>query len=1294
MMKDCYKRAKLDPRDTHYFEAHGTGTPTGDLIEAGAMGSMFKHGRTVNQPLLIGSAKTNIGHTETTSGLAGIIKVILSMENNIIPPSINFKSLNKKIPFEEWRLKLVTEPTPWPVRAGEPKRASINNFGYGGSNAHVIIESADAWRLEDVPATPAKEGESSVGLFILSAKSEKACKSMVANLKTYLDTYQGTSEPQDLLESIVYTLGQRRSLMPWVAAQPTSLTNGLSDVIKALDNPMQFKPSRTSRKTRLAFAFTGQGAQWYAMGRELISGYPSFRASIKAAEMHLKKLGAEWSLYEELHRDDKTSKVTDTEIGIPVCVAVQIALVDLLKSWGIAPSAVTAHSSGEISAAYTVGALDLRSAMAVAYHRAHLTAVHNATQASSGGMIAVGVGVDETEEYLAKLTCGGKAVAACINSPTSVTVAGDVNAVEEIEAMMKADGVFARRLRVDAAYHSHHMDPIADGYGAALAEEGLTGPVQGELTAIAFSSGVTGDRILDTEQLTDPEHWVASMVQPVQFVDAFTDMVMGDFDASGSSIDSIVEIGPHTALGSAMKDILGLPSFDGLQLPYAGTLARKTDARQSMLALAGALLCQGHPVKVDAINFPGGVPAYVNVATDLPSYPWVHETRHWQENRLNRAFRERSQPPHDLLGAVATWSNPSAPMWRNILKLNENAWLRDHVVENTVIYPGAGFMCLAMEAMVQNAALQGDETPIIGFHLREVDLQAALIVPDHVDGVELQTILTPADDKTIAYKGYMKFEIVSVTSEGDWKQHAQGMISAERGSAPVKSTQTLSGRTKSHETEEFYASLRRVGIKHGVLFQNIKSIEHAKESSQSVSAISMTGEDKTNSLPANCVISPALLDTIVQAAYTALPQAGSQMQSALVPRSVQSMWVSAQSPQVHLSALTTLGHSDSQTFKTNITVTDSESGTVAVQLDSLAFQSLGQGAGPIASAAPWETDFCTYQDWVPDPSMTSPQTLQVMRKQMAHPPDQEELSKVEDLRRVSVYYAMDLLAQLPASAVPDLEWFFKKFYAWAQDIINDADAGKLAPGSKTWTFDTPTERAAQIEKVRAASVNGEMVCQLGPHLAEMLRGEIAPLELMMEEALLTKYYRNILKWHRSFEDAASLLRNVVRQNPQARILEIGGGTGGGTHYMLDVIGNSSTGGPLASEYHFTDISSGFFEAARKEFAPWDDIMKYSKVDIEQDPIAQGLEYGSYDVIVACQVLHATQSMRKTMANVRKLLKPGGKLLLVETTQDQLDVQFVFGLVPGWWLSKWNEGRKTCRHYASMSCQLSSSPWSA
>ena len=1208
------------------------------------------------------------------------------MEQGFIPASINFNNANKKIPFDDWGLKVVSELEKWPTGSEGIKRASINNFGYGGTNAHVILENVDSWQREPAlppPKVVSKDDSKRLTskVLLLSAKSLKACQRLIANLKAYLESRKTTRNAEALLENVAYTLGQHRSVFPWITALRISLTHGLDQVINDLDSPHS-KPVRASRQPRIGMVFTGQGAQWHAMGRELIYSYPTFRASLEDADRYMRQFRAKWSLMEELHRDATSTKVNDVSMSIPICVALQIGLVQILREWGLQPVAVTSHSSGEIAAAYTVGALSHKSAMAVAYYRAMITARESQQRCVKGGMLALGVGIEEADSYLERLTGKDKAVVACINSPSSVTVSGDVAAVQELENMAKADAVFARRLKVDAAYHSHHMEPIAQPYREMLHDAQLEGPQQGDPNPIGFSSPVTGVRVFSVDEIRDPEHWVSSLVEPVRFVDAFTDMILGDFDPSGSSVDMILEIGPHTALGGPIKDILALPEFEGIQLPYFGSLVRGSDATDSIQSLAAKLLREGQPLNMAGVNFPTAKPSGVRVLTDLPSYPWDHHVRYWQESRLNRSIRERKQPHHELLGSLAPWTNPEAPSWRHVLRADDAPWIRDHAIQSSIVYPEAGFICLAIEAMVQKMLPLETEVPVSGFRLRDIDFEQALVIPDDSRGIEVQTTLSPVSDKAIGMQGWMDFAIATVTVEGRWIRHAKGAIIAEFDDttqpARFQEDDILGYTRRRFDTHDLYANFRSLGIKRGPKFQNLTAIVQPTQVQTSIATFVIVDNTTPKSMPANHLLHPVTLDTIVQAAYTALPGAGTQMDNAKVPKFIGHVWVSdkmARKPGSLLKAWSSLRHDDTQTTRADVSVFSGESGKGQVPvlyIEDLVLQSLSGSALSERTDIPWAKEVCNKVVWGPDMTLATPEYLGSLKQQFANAVDPEENQIIIDLRRACIYFIDDALASLSPSDVQKLDGHYKKYHTWLRQQLELAASGRLDSGSADWTKDDATERKGRLEGVAAKSVNGEMVCQLGPHLAAMLRGEQPPLELMMHDRLLYKYYSNMLKCPKSFQHAASLLHRLVHKHPRARILEIGAGTGGETRYALPVLGTAATGGPLVEQYDYTDVTPAFFEAAAEEFADWADILQFRKLDIEIDPSSQGFEAASYDIVIACQCLHATKSMAITMANVRKLMKPNGTLLLVETTKDQVDVQFVFGLLPGWWLSQEKE----------------------
>lgn len=620
-----------------YVEAHGTGTVAGDFEELTAIAKVFTNPqRHTHTPLYVGSIKGNIGHTENTSGLASLVKAALILDRLQIPPTAGLANLKPGLPLEH--IHIPTELLAWPQleeekrRNNAPPRVSINSFGFGGTNAHAILEKAPP----PPPCTAATTGRPVPHLFIFSASSKASLAKLVAAYHSWI---QLQDEDVDLA-SLSYTLCHRRSRLSWryscVASDHKSLRTRLHEAMVGVNA----SPAVSSARDHpgLVFVFTGQGAQWVGMGRELISSSETFRASIRASRAILLELGATWDLEAELVRswdaEGPAGRLSTAELAQPMTTAVQVALVELLRSFGLllrgGPCAVVGHSSGEIAAAYAAGYLSAQQAVGIAYHRGFMAGAVKLRGLPPGAMLSVGLGENEALPFTKGLS-RGTATIACVNSPKSVTVSGDAEAVDEISARLagqEEEGVtiFHRRLLVDTAYHSYHMHAVAEEYRRRLETLGLdeeqTCCTSGGPDGIAFFSSVTG---MPKTSGFGVEYWTTNLVSPVRFHDAMRTLADNtDNHYRDQRSVSFVEVGPHSSLGGPVRQCFanregraGSLSLTG----YHSVLQRKADAISTTLALVGHLFELGVEVDFDAVPVLSSLPSTGKVLSNLPSYP-------------------------------------------------------------------------------------------------------------------------------------------------------------------------------------------------------------------------------------------------------------------------------------------------------------------------------------------------------------------------------------------------------------------------------------------------------------------------------------------------------------------------------------------------------------------------------------------------------------------------------------------------------------------------------------------------
>ncbi|GKT90332.1 lovastatin nonaketide synthase [Colletotrichum tofieldiae] len=776
LIRQTYAKAGLDLTKRadrcQFFEAHGTGTAVGDPQEAEAISSaMFSpESGTDLEEILVGSIKTVVGHTEGTAGVAGLIKTTLALREGIVPPNLLFNRLNPALePFVS-HLRIPTSCEPWPeVAEGGVRRASVNSFGFGGSNAHVILESfaGDKTQTKDEDAKEGGKDEGSSAFsvpvpFVFSAASKPSLSRLIEGIVGYLDQHTGNDEAVDM-SALAYTLSTKRSTLSQRVAIPAISADQLRQKIKANleaddDFAVQATSSGTADAPCLLGIFTGQGAQWPAMGAKLVATVPMAREILRLLDSSIATLPADhrpdWTLTHALSKNDENSdnniwqsRVNEAAFSQPLCTAVQIILVDLLHAAGVKFHAVVGHSSGEIAAAYAAGFLTARDAIRIAYYRGFFAT--KLAVGLGGKMLAVGTSLEDAEELCQLHDFAGKLSVAAHNAPSSVTLSGDAEAVVRAEAVFLEEKKFARVLRVDTAYHSHHMMVCAEAYLAALTECGVQAlqPAEGDGTLPQWFSSVYGGQQVSssTEQGLGGQYWVDNMTKPVLFYTAIqTCLTAATFGTN--TIMGVVEVGPHPALQApATESIL---QVCGKDLPYSGTLRRGQDDAESFSNVLGYLWTRFGPNCVNLGRFQEAFhqassshDSSMRVLHNLPAYPWNHDRVLWAESRLAKLFSKNPGRPHDLLGLDMAEGTVEEMRWRNVLKINELKWLAGHSLQGQIVFPATAYIAIAMEAAMQMAAATGGAgTSVLSIDLLELRIPKAIALND--SGTELVTSMT------------------------------------------------------------------------------------------------------------------------------------------------------------------------------------------------------------------------------------------------------------------------------------------------------------------------------------------------------------------------------------------------------------------------------------------------------------------------------------------------------------------------------------------------------------------------
>ncbi|KAI9653650.1 MAG: Type I Iterative PKS [Bathelium mastoideum] len=820
VIRQAYADAAMDPGQTDYVECHGTGTSVGDPIEVAAISDIFRSSATESTtPLPIGSVKTNFGHSEAASAITSLIKCTLAMEKSVIPATVGIEQLNEKIPWANNHVQVIRSAMAWPRNRNNNyvPRASINSFGYGGANAHCILERGRTeLNPDDTSTIRSNIDPQRPYLLPFSAKTGFSLQCRARDLAEIdLDGIH--------VADLAFTLAVRRTSFnhrAFLIKNQTELV-GMRNELRLL-GPLT--NGVLCEDVPVAFVFTGQGAQWPQMGMALYDRCAAFRDSFSHLDRILYELPnpPSWTLKDTLFASPESSKMHLASRSQPMCTAVQVGLVDLLRSWGIQPKYVIGHSSGEIAAAYAAASISAEHAIVLAYYRGD--AVSQCIL--KGAMMAVDLSQEAMYHVVREKGLADKAVIACINSPTNVTVSGDEDAVDDLRQVLQARGTSVRKLKTDGrAYHSHHMKVVGTQYESNISawERSHSAAFDHHRSTRATMISTVLDRVVSRDDLTKASYWRANLESPVLFSGAIERLAL-----LGSC--QMVEIGPHPALELPVKQTLMHFALNNKQLPYLSALIRGQNSLDTVLKLAGNLWVVGHSIDLNLIN---GAATNSNqedarlirqprVVPNIPKYRWDYSQVHWSESRFDKEYRWRKWPRDELLGLRMPAVSGNTAVWRNILSLQEVSWLKDHQIGADIVYPAAAYIGMAIRAIQQIDAVD----PInYVLQLREIRFSKLLVLQDG-EPTEMITELSRKRLSASEYsKSWWQWSILT-HQNGQSTQHAGGIIGyvPKTQDKPVREhiiPEDNLSRLEDQAIRNWYKQFATIGLNFGPSFRSL-----------------------------------------------------------------------------------------------------------------------------------------------------------------------------------------------------------------------------------------------------------------------------------------------------------------------------------------------------------------------------------------------------------------------------------------------------------------------------------------
>ena len=1260
LLSSVYKRAGIKPDDLAYVEAHGTGTAVGDPLEAAALAEVL--GKKRKKPLPIGSAKTNLGHLETASGMAGLLKIIMSLKNKALPASLHFEKPNPHINFKADKLSVVTRLTPLKP-AKKPLIMGVNSFGFGGANAHAVLEEYKPKNKRHSNNTKSaknvKENKQVDNIYLplfLSANSPVALKEMAGQYRDLLHQIESGAENAPKYQDVAWSAFKTRQTFNHGLAVHADSLHDMIECLHAYSqgevhtgavaaNKIELK-DKSQPSAKLALVFSGNGSQWQGMGRELLSSEPLFRKTIKEIGTLLNQYD-DISLIDEFNASEDESRLEETEVAQPLLFALQVGMLRVLESKGLRADAVIGHSVGEVAAAYAAGVLTLEDAVKVIYQRSHA----QGKTRGAGRMAAAAMSASDMGELLNDMGLSDVVTIAGINSPKSVTISGQLDALQNINDIFSEREIFYRILDLDYAFHSSAMDPVKNDIVSSLKDISLNQSVR------KFYSTVTGDE-LDYLEL-GADYWWDNIRKPVLFSSGMNQLLDDGYQI-------FLEVGPHPVLRSYINECGREKEQAVLALSTSKRQGETKVALYNVLYQCYLLGCSLNDKKVYPDQYH---------AVDLPHYPWQRE-KHWYTLTAEGGDLVNRHRDHPLLGYRL---KDHDACWENQVDTKLLSYLADHVVDGGAVMPAAAYIEMALAASAENFGC--DEAEKCRWEIENLEIRAPIVL-DH--------------SKTIRFKLFVKDGSFIISSrdrltDSPFTENVVGRLLGSTNKhlpANISVATVINSSTSTITRQGHYHLTESVGLSYGPTFQAIEEVwvsgvDTAEK--KALAKVSLSSDITDQQSHYN--LHPTLLDAgfqILVDVFAERIEKGSQ--AALIPVQVGKLYYFKKMDDLAYISVNILKQSP-QSVLADYLLLDSK-GEVLAELKDCRFRGVQLNRSKASLPATYEFKPVVMPLSTIGELSTIPEPASLVSSAVDFLSNKEfELNRVRHYQEVLPLF--DLMVSMFAwQAIRELNPKGDEFTLSSLAEQAHIESVKLPLLSRLLailveddlaTYENEQWLLATESELPSAediwlSVLGDspsylpellLLGRCGKHLADVLQHKIDAEKLLFSnKSSIQEHWSGASPSNLSMNLALkATLQEIINDwpaNRRLRVLEVGGNNTEISQLILPIFHSDQC------DYTYIHHNDEILSKVTFDFEEWG-FVKTELLDLSQDidfESAPVIPYG-FDIVIAANTLYHSDDCSKAQRNIKKLLAPKGVLLLIERQSDRF-MDMTFGLQTEWW----------------------------